>query len=151
VFNVIDEGKSHDYNPDFNNINLFNKPNLLRDFIKYSIQDSIALLNCIIKAQIHYIDKYQVDIGGVFYPTGKWVGIYFSELLKLAVDNGYTIKLIKGYDFYDEILFKDYVEHFYELKRNSYGSTRWIAKMHLNQLYGYFGRSLDLIQTENVN
>jgi DNA polymerase type B, organellar and viral len=268
VFNVIEEGKLHPYNPEFNKLTLFDNPSLLQQFIKYAIQDSVALLTCLIRAQDHYIDKYQVDIGsiwstatlsmkifrthflfkgiecltkkvdsfirdayyggatdyymkygenlhhydvnslyphamlkpmptqvkkfyslmdglnlndffgfflveiecptnikypfipfrdpninggGVIYPTGKWTGTYFSELLKFAELQGYKIKLIKGYSFYDEILFKEYVEHFYELKKNSFGSTRWIAKMHLNQLYGYFGRSLDLIQTENVN
>jgi DNA polymerase type B, organellar and viral len=30
---------------------------------------------------------------------------------------------------------------------NAKGSERFIAKMHLNQLYGYFGRSLDLLNT----
>lgn len=36
--------------------------------------------------------------------------------------------------------------------KNKYasGSTRFIAKMHLNQLYGYFGRKQDLIETINV-
>jgi hypothetical protein len=30
------------------------------------------------------------------------------------------------------------------------GSKRFIAKMHLNQLYGYFGRSLDLLETKLI-
>lgn len=28
-----------------------------------------------------------INNGGVFYPTGTWTGIYFTELLKLAVEN----------------------------------------------------------------
>jgi len=42
-------------------------------------------------------------------------------------------------------LFNDYVNHFYEQKRNSVGPERFIAKMHLNQLYGIFGRKHDLL------
>jgi hypothetical protein len=37
------------------------------------------------------------------------------------------------------------------MKRNSVGAERFIAKMLLNQLYGIFGRKLDLIETINVN
>ncbi len=93
----------------------------------------------------------QINSGGVTYPTGKWTGTYFSELLKVAVKHGYKVTLIKGYTFYEEVLFKHYVEHFYDSKRNTTGPNRWIAKMHLNQVYGYFGRSLDSIETKNVN
>jgi hypothetical protein len=35
-------------------------------------------------------------------------------------------------------------------KKESVGATRFVAKMHLNQLYEYFGRRLDLIETINV-
>jgi hypothetical protein len=33
---------------------------------------------------------------------------------------------------------------------NATGPLRFIAKMHLNQLYGYFGRKLELIETINI-
>jgi hypothetical protein len=36
-------------------------------------------------------------------------------------------------------------------KKNSQGATKFIAKMHLNQLYGIFGRKKELIQTINVH
>ena len=39
---------------------------------------------------------------------------------------------------------------FLKRKKFSSGATRFIAKMHLNQLYGYFGRRQDLIETINV-
>ena len=39
-------------------------------------------------------DKY-----GLYYPLGKWAGWYFSEELKFAQQNGYKIKVIKGYSF----------------------------------------------------
>src|ERR1700676_2411214 len=41
VFGV--EGKSSEYNPEFNDLSLFNKPDLLKEFITYSFQDSVAL------------------------------------------------------------------------------------------------------------
>jgi hypothetical protein len=63
---------------------------------------------------------------------------------------GYKINILKGYEFSQIDLFSKYIEHFYDIKQNSSGSERFIAKMHLNQLYGYFGRKLDLIETINV-
>jgi DNA polymerase type B, organellar and viral len=47
-------------------------------------------------------------------------------------------------------LFSDYVNNFYEQKKNSIGPKRFIAKMHLNQLYGIFGRRHDLLETINI-
>lgn len=87
----------------------------------------------------------------VIYPTGIWTGVYFSELLKEAVKHGYKIKLINGHEFSKANIFNNYIHHFYNIKKNSTGSTRFIAKMHLNQLYGYFGRNQELIITKIVN
>jgi len=63
---------------------------------------------------------------------------------------GYTVKLLTGYEFSRKRIFNKYIEHFYNIKQNSKGAERFIAKMHLNQLYGIFGRKLDLIETRNV-
>ena len=59
-------------------------------------------------------------------------------------------KFIEGYEFTKIDLFSGYVNNFYEQKRNSIGPERFIAKMHLNQLYGIFGRKHDLLETRNI-
>ena len=84
------------------------------------------------------------------YPNGRWSGVYFTEELKTLIPCGYKFKLIEGYEFNKIDLFTKYVQHFYEIKKNSSGSTKFIAKMHLNQLYGIFGRKKELINTINV-
>jgi hypothetical protein len=85
------------------------------------------------------------------FPTGKWIGVYFSEELKAVTKYGYKIKLIKGYEFSKTDLFSSYVEHFYDKKKFSTTSAeRLIAKMQLNQLYGIFGRKQELIETINI-
>jgi hypothetical protein len=76
--------------------------------------------------------------------------VYFSEELKAVEKLGYKINLIKGYEFNKVDLFSNYVNFFFNLKKNSIGPLRFIAKMLLNQLYGYFGRSLNLIETINI-
>ena len=78
------------------------------------------------------------------------MGIYFSEELKALIKYGYKFKLIQGYEFSQIDLFSDYVNRFYLEKKVGTGSKRFIAKMHLNQLYGIFGRRSDIIETVNV-
>jgi hypothetical protein len=85
------------------------------------------------------------------FPYGNWKGIYFSEELKALLDYGYQFKIIRGYEFSKIDLFNDYVDHFYNIKKTSTGSKKFIAKMHLNQLYGIFGRRKDIIETINIH
>jgi hypothetical protein len=67
------------------------------------------------------------------------------------MEHGYKFKVLKAFEYSQSYLFNEYVDHFYNTKKNSIGPQRFIAKMHLNQLYGYFGRKLDLIETVNIN
>lgn len=50
-------------------------------------------------------------------PTGKWIGVYFSEELKAVKPYGYKINLIRGFEFNKVDLFNEYVDHFYEKKK----------------------------------
>lgn len=256
-------GKISKYNPKFHSIDLFSDLNLLKEFKQYSMQDSIALFDCILNLQELYLQKYNVDIcsilststlslkifrskylnvdipvfkrrddtfirksyfggatdyyqlkanniyyydvnslypfamckpipfeligkiklfkdfnlknffgflkvevtcpkdikvpvlpckyqGKTIFPTGKWIGTYFSEELNAVIKYGYKFKFIEGYEFSKIDLFTEYVNHFYEQKKNATGSERFIAKMHLNQLYGIFGRKHDLLETVNI-
>jgi hypothetical protein len=88
--------------------------------------------------------------GKTIFPTGSWIGTYFSEELKAIVERGYKVKLIKGIEFSKAYLFNDYVDHFFHQKYISTGAQRFISKMHLNQLYGIFGRRKEIITTVNV-
>jgi len=261
VFNV--PGKTAKYDTRFNDIKFFRNARLSNLFIKYSLQDSVALYHALTKAQEIYSSKYSVDIaetlsssslslkifralflntnipvlkgiedsfirrgyfgghtdyfkayakklfyydvnslypfamlkdmphemikfhknmfnikledffgfclcevttpknilkpvlpykhnGKTIYPTGTWIGVYFSEELKAIVKLGYHVRLIKGYEFSRINLFSGYVHHFYNQKKQAFGAERWIAKMHLNQLYGVFGRKQESIKTLNV-
>ena len=258
-------GKASVYNPKFHNISLFNNKKLLQEFKKYSIQDSIALFNCLDRLQEIYLRDYLVDItkvlststlsmqifrskflteeipvlkriddtfirnsyfggatdyyqlnvknlyyydvnslypfamtnpmpfdiirkfnfkedtkfdlnnffgflnvevycpknlqvpvlpckfnGKTIFPTGSFTGTYFSEELKAVLPFGYKFKFIKGIEFSKKDLFSEYVNHFYLQKKISVGDSRFIAKMHLNQLYGSFGRKHDQLETINI-
>jgi hypothetical protein len=88
--------------------------------------------------------------GKTIYPTGVWTGVYFSEELKAVSKLGYQIRLISGYEFTKTDLFTNYVNTFYEIKRTRKGSEKAVAKLLLNNLYGYFGRKQINIITQNV-
>ena len=53
------------------------------------------------------------------------------DVYDIEYDGGYMFKGCKG-------LFKDYIEHFMDIKMNSKGGKRQIAKLFLNSLYGKF-------------
>jgi len=91
--------------------------------------------------------------GKTIFPTGKWTGVYFSEELKAVKKYipSYQFELLNGYSFDKALIFNDYVETLYEIKRVTTGAKRWIAKLLLNCLYGSFGRKLDTTSVLNVN
>jgi hypothetical protein len=70
--------------------------------------------------------------------------------LKAITKYGYKVELIKVYNFSKATIFDKYIEYFYNIKKFASGALRDISKMHLNTLYGYFGRSKTLIETKNV-
>jgi len=76
-------------------------------------------------------------------PVGSWKGFYFSDELFKAKELNYKIEIIRGYLFKKEIIFKEFVDYFYEMKVNSEKNSPQyiIAKLILNSLYGRFGMS----------
>lgn len=109
-----------------------------------------AEINCPKDVNIPLL-PFKNDKDKTIHPTGNFIGTYFSEELKAALKYGYIIKPLNGYEFDKCNLFNKYVEHFYNIKKYSTGSQRFLAKMQLNQLYGYFGRSQELIETKLIN
>jgi hypothetical protein len=80
---------------------------------------------------------------GLIFPNGEFEGIWSSEELKFAEENGYEIKVIKGYNFNKvEDVFTKYVGELYELKSNTEGVEKAINKSLLNNLLGRFGMNI---------
>ena len=90
---------------------------------------------------------------GIIMPNGKWEGWYFSEELKFAKENGYLIKVIKGYHFEKQLnVFDKYVKHFYDIKAKTSNSVeKAVAKSLLNNLLGRFGLNIYKPITELMN
>lgn len=86
-------------------------------------------------------------------PNGSWEGWYLSEQLKFAQENGYKIKVIKGYHFNKiDNIFDTYIKDFYNIKANTSDSVeRDVAKRLLNHLLGRFGLHIYKPDTELVD
>lgn len=88
---------------------------------------------------------------GLTFPNGNFEGIWSSEELKFAQENGYEIKVIKGYNFNKvENVFTKYVTEIYELKSKTKGVEKAINKSLLNNLLGRFGMNIIKPITKNV-
>lgn len=73
--------------------------------------------------------------------------------MKFAQENGYKIKVLKGYNFNREAnVFKNYVDKIYNIKSNPVNKTqKSMAKSLLNNLLGRFGITIEKPITEVLN
>ena len=87
---------------------------------------------------------------GLIFPLGKWEGWYFSEELKFAKEQGYNIKVLKGYSFSRESnVFSKYINKVYKIKADPVNATqKSMAKSLLNNLLGRFGINFEKPITE---
>lgn len=100
---------------------------------------------CKIKTKDGYLGLLPYKCEGLLtHPLGEWEGWYFTALLKYALEKGYEIKVIKGYNFnklYN--VFDTYITYFFDIKSKSKGFIRLISKLFLNALLGRFGLIID--------
>ena len=93
--------------------------------------------------------------GKTIYPRGSWRWTYFSEELKEVIKHGYIVTPVIGTEalaMKGAYIFKEYIDAFYAIKATAGKDSpeRWIAKMHLNSLYGIFGRATEMKMTKLV-
>lgn len=91
----------------------------------------------------HPILQTHVKTNGIrtIAPIGTWEDMIFSAEMDNAIKYGYKFKILWGYTFKPEYLFKDYVDFLYNFRINYHKSDplNFIAKILLNSLYGRFG------------
>ena len=80
----------------------------------------------------------------LIFPTGEFVGVYYSEELKYARDLGYTVIPISGYLFERmESPFRDFVSSLFEsrleARKSGNEAMSYVYKILMNSLYGRFG------------
>jgi hypothetical protein len=85
-------------------------------------------------------------------PLGNWKDVIFSEEMFNAINKfGYTFKVIRGYLFEQDFIFKDYVNSLYEIKSTTSKADPMylISKLLLNTLYGKFGMHEEVFFTQH--
>lgn len=80
----------------------------------------------------------------IVFPTGEFVGVYFSEELKYARDIGYQVTLLSGYSFEKmNSPFDSFVSTIYDkrqsAKRTGNDAMAYVYKILMNSIYGRFG------------
>ena len=121
-------------------------------------KDLFGYYYCEIETQDNYLGLLPIHSKfELIMPNGKWSGWYFSEELKLAMNNGYKVKVIKGYEFNKVYnIFDKYVKDLYNLKATSEGSIKAIAKSLLNNLLGRLGLNIkkpvsEIVKDDELN
>jgi hypothetical protein len=87
-------------------------------------------------------------------------GHFFDSELRLALENGVDIVVLKGYVWIRSVyLFREFVDYYYKLRMENRGNAmNYICKILLNSLYGKFGqkenkavlRRLDYFQLKDL-
>jgi hypothetical protein len=82
MFGVNGKSTSYHGNPKFNSLELFNNPNLLQEFVNYSLacQDAKALYEALLNAQHLYFNKFKVDIESVYSTPSATLSLKIIEL-----------------------------------------------------------------------
>jgi DNA polymerase type B, organellar and viral len=86
-------------------------------------------------------------------PLGQWFGVYSSVDIELGKTFGYSFEILSGVIFEKALIFKEYVNFFYEMKRkvNIDDPKYLIAKLFLNTLYGRFGMNPNLGKSKIID
>ena len=116
------QGKISKYNEEYNSLTLFDNESLLNEFKTYSLQDSVALLNALNKAQNIYINEYDVDIATIVRTSSLSLKIFRKNyqnidipILKGSIDSNIRKSYFGGATDY----YKRYGEKVYYYDVNS--------------------------------
>lgn len=110
-----------------------------------NLDELFGFFFCKVKTNNRYLGLLPLhdEKGNLVLPNGEFEGVWFSEELKFARDNGYEIKVIKGYNF-NKIynVFDKFVDYLYDIKSKTKGAIKVIIKFILNSLIGRFALSI---------
>ncbi|EPS72962.1 hypothetical protein M569_01793, partial [Genlisea aurea] len=99
---------------------------------------------------------YKNKDGTLIFPTGQFLGVYYSEELKYARNLGYQILPLRGYLFEKKPSpFSGFISDLYEsrldAKKRGDEPMTFIYKILMNSLYGRFGINPESLVTEICN
>jgi len=118
------------------------------EYVNEFIPDALGYYYIKVKVpETEYIPllPYRDKEGKLLFPQGTWQGWYYSPEVSKAIELGYDVKVLKGYVFKrTDYIFREFVRHYYDIKKHSSGAKKFIAKLMLNSLYGKFGQHREL-------
>jgi hypothetical protein len=79
------KGKLSDYKAEFNTIDVFKDSELLEEYKKYGMQDSIALYNALINAQELYFEQFNIDICDIVSTASLAFKIFRTHFLETEI------------------------------------------------------------------
>ncbi|KAF3778769.1 DNA polymerase [Nymphaea thermarum] len=99
---------------------------------------------------------YKDQYGTLLFPTGKFIGVFYSEELKFARDLGYHVIPLRGYLFEKksspfEGLISNLYESRLEAKKAGDEAMTYIYKILMNSIYCRFGMNPESTVTEICN
>lgn len=88
---------------------------------------------------------YRNENNKLIFPLGSWEGVYTSVEIEKAITLGYSIECIEGVIWEEKAYpFTKYVDKWHGIKTQAKAegneAKTFIAKLHLNSLYGKFGQ-----------
>lgn len=91
-----------------------------------------------------YLPFLPVKVGKLFFPTGKFEGVFTGMELERAIADGAEVKIVDGCIFKAEPILADYSKELFKMKKEAekegQGAKRYVMKRLLNSLYGKFGQ-----------
>jgi len=96
---------------------------------------------------------YKENTGQLIFPTGLFLGVYWSEELKYAEKLGYKVYPLQALQYkMIKTPFKEFINDLYnqrlEAKKNGDEALSFVLKTTMNSLYGRFGISPESTKTE---
>lgn len=120
------------------------KPMVIRNPYNNIYEEHVGISKCIVECpKTLYIPLLPYKFNHkLYFPNGKMIGYWDHSLLMKARELGYKIVPLKSYVFKAQKIFKDYVDMFYKIKKESKPNTApyIISKLLLNSLYGKFAQ-----------
>ena len=131
----------YDYNSMFPSVMLNNFPvgsPVEIKGIKNAVEHGIYEIETFIPDDI--VSPLPIRENGTVFRSGPILGWYAKPYLELLEKLGINYKINRAILFNARPIFKNYVNDLYQIKKDSTGAKRLIAKLLLNSLYGKFGQ-----------
>jgi hypothetical protein len=113
---------------------------------KDDIEEKVGIAHCRVRSpdiNIPLLPYHQPLTRKLLFPIGSWEGFYDFSFIVKARELGYTMDIIRAWEFTAAPIFQDYVDTIYMMRcrDKDKGAVDATMKLMLNSLYGKFGEN----------